>query len=274
MEQSAVRRSVVFIISVASIALMGQSTFAETSGCRANPGPPAAKGMHWYYRLDRTNNRHCWYLQAAGMQVRSHEIVLLSEPQSQIVAGPPLASPSQQATAVGAFIKPGEPPIGASSASHFIARWPDLPESVDLGAYDFAPAQRDEPAENTSSHSEQLILSTPSVAPDTTSQLPAGSRNAIKFGSVFIAGAFSVLLCGGLLKLARVRISSPTKTRLKSELDSSEISLSELMRTLRRVDESLNAAEPQRYSPLNTRELAADARAPKRDQLYRLGYPG
>ena len=284
MERSGLGRSVVFIISVSSIASMGQSTFGETTACRAGPGPPAAQGMHWYYRLDRTNNRHCWYLQAAGVQVRSHAIVPLSKRQPQIVAQQSLApsqthdlqtSPAPPATAEGVLTEPSGPPLAAPSGAHFIARWPDLPAPVDFSGSDFAAPPPNYAGEHPLPASEEPVLSTQVVHRDATNRLPHKSTTGIKFWSAFIGGAISVILFGRLLKLTRVLTRFLTKPGLKSELeDNSEISLSELMRTLRRVDESFNAAEPRRYWPLNIREPTADARALKRDQLYRLGYPG
>jgi hypothetical protein len=274
MKRSALKRSALFVVLVASLALTGQSTFGQTIECRASPGPPAAPGMHWYFRVDRTNNRHCWYLQSADTQVRSHEIVPLSKPRPQIVAERSLGpsqkdnlqtSPLRPAMAERALIEPSEPPVGVPSAAHFTARWLDLPASVDLGAHDFAPPRRDYAIEQVSPHSEELMLSTRLVAPDTISQLPHTSTNAVKFGSVFIAGAISVILFGTLLKLSRMLSSSLRGPRLKIEVeDSSEISLSELMRALRRVDETLKAAETRHYSPLKPRELVADKRAKRR----------
>src|SRR6516162_8495062 len=95
MERSALGRSALFVVLVASIALTGQSTFGGMTECRGSPGPPAAQGMHWYYRVDRTNNRPCWYLQSAGLQVRSHEIVPVSKPRPEVLVEPSLA-PSQK----------------------------------------------------------------------------------------------------------------------------------------------------------------------------------
>ncbi len=277
MGRSALGRSVLFVVLVASTALTGLSSFGGTSECRASPGPPAPQGTHWYYRVDRTNNRHCWYLQPAGMQVRSHEIIPLSKPRPQIVAEQSLAPtqqsdlqawPSQPATAEGVLIEPIESPIGARSAAHFATRWPDMPASVDLGD-DSVPPQSDYVAEHESPHTEELI-STRFVSADAISQSPHKSTNAVKFGSVFIAGAISVILFQTLLKLARVLSSSLTRPRLKNELnDGSEINLSKLMWALRRVDENLNATEPRRYSPLKAHELVTDERAPKRDHRDR-----
>jgi len=274
MERSALGRSILVVaVLVVSIAFTGQSTFGETTGCRASPGPPAAQGMHWYYRVDRANNRHCWYLQAAGLQVRSHEIVPLSKPQPQIVAEQPLeqsqkddfqTSPSQPATAEGVLIEPRD------SAEHFTARWPDLPASVDLGASDLAPPASDYDSEHALPHSEEPVSSTQVVPPETISQLPHKSTNAPMFGSVFIGGAISVILFGGLLKLTRVLSSFLARPRLESELEYGyEMSLSELMQALRRVDETFEAAETRPYSPRKPRELFADERAPKRDHLDR-----
>jgi hypothetical protein len=256
MEGSALRRSVPFVVLVANIALTGQSTFGGTTECRASPGPPAAQGMHWYYRVDRTSNRHCWYLQPAGMQVRSHEIAPLSKPvPAQIVPEQSLAAsekvdlqtlPLQAAAAEDVRIEPSEPSIGAPSAAHFNARWSHAPASVDFG-YDFASSRRGTAAEQASPRPEEVMLST-RVSPDTVSPSLHKSRNPVKLGLLFIAGAISAILFATLLKLARVLCSFRTRPRLKSELDDgSEISLSELMRALRRVDQSLKAAEAQRY---------------------------
>jgi hypothetical protein len=212
--------------------------------------------MHWYYRVDRTSNRHCWYLQPAGMQVRSHEIAPLSKPvPAQIVPEQSLAAsekvdlqtlPLQAAAAEDVRIELSEPSIGAPSAAHFNARWSHAPASVDFG-YDFASSRRGTAAEQASLRPEEVMLST-RVSPDTVSPSLHKSRNPVKLGLLFIAGAISAILFATLLKLARVLCSFRTRPRLKSELDhGSEISLSELMRALRRIDQSLKATEAQRY---------------------------
>jgi len=322
MERSALGRSALFVVLVASIALTGQSTFGGMTECRGSPGPPAAQGMHWYYRVDRTNNRPCWYLQSAGLQVRSHEIVPVSKPRPEVLVEPSLApsqkddvqtSPSQPPTAEGVLIQRGEPPIGTPVEAHFTARWPDLPALVDLDAPDFAPPSSDYSGEHALPHSErpvlsephftarwpdlpasvdlgasdfappteysgehalpyseQPVLSTQVVLPDTISRLPHKSANGIKFGSVFIAGAISVILFRGLLKFIRVLSSSLGRVRLKSKLDDgSEINLSELMWALRRVDDTLKRAETRSYSPRKPFELVAHERAPQREHLDR-----
>lgn len=39
--------------------------------CLATPNAKTAEGKHWYYRIDRTTQRKCWYLGAAGHKVRA-----------------------------------------------------------------------------------------------------------------------------------------------------------------------------------------------------------
>jgi hypothetical protein len=263
MERSVLGRSVlVLVVLVATLSLTGGSSFSETAECRTNPGPPSLQGMHWYYRVDRTNNRHCWYLHSAGIQVRSHEIVPISKSWPQIVAEQPLTSsqkdtlqtsPSQPATAAGVLIEPNEPPAGAPAAAHFTARWLDLPASVDLGAVDFARPRSDYAVEHASADSEEPGLSTSFVAADPVDESPHKSIHAANLVSISVAGAISMVLFGGALKRMRCRILA--KPRLKSQLDDgSEISLSELMQALRRVDETLKASETRRRPSVQLNE--------------------
>src|SRR6516162_6975009 len=57
----------------AAILATGHSSLGESKGdeCRAKPDGSSPAGLHWYYRVDRANNRHCWYLHEQGMRVRS-----------------------------------------------------------------------------------------------------------------------------------------------------------------------------------------------------------
>jgi hypothetical protein len=40
---------------------------AQAADCLAAPDGAAPDGLHWYYRLDRANNRQCWHLRQAGL---------------------------------------------------------------------------------------------------------------------------------------------------------------------------------------------------------------
>ena len=39
---------------------------------QSKPGGAAPRGMHWYYRVNRATNKHCWYLGPVGTHVKSH----------------------------------------------------------------------------------------------------------------------------------------------------------------------------------------------------------
>lgn len=60
------------IIAGAPLAAVSQNAPAPSSAastasdCLAAPKGPAPQGQHWYYRLERTTKRQCWYLRAAG----------------------------------------------------------------------------------------------------------------------------------------------------------------------------------------------------------------
>ncbi|WP_198964357.1 hypothetical protein [Bradyrhizobium sp. Y36] len=54
------------LAAVSQNAPAGTSTASQAADCLASPKGTAPQGQHWYYRLDRTTKRQCWYLRAAG----------------------------------------------------------------------------------------------------------------------------------------------------------------------------------------------------------------
>lgn len=54
------------LAAVSQNAPAGSSTANAAPDCLASPKDAAPQGQHWYYRLDRTTKRKCWYLRAAG----------------------------------------------------------------------------------------------------------------------------------------------------------------------------------------------------------------
>jgi hypothetical protein len=96
MLQSKIR--LVILVVLPAILLTTQSSFGGSTivECKANPGASARAGLHWYYRTDRTNNRHCWFLTSEGMHVPSHgNVVSRLMPQDERVAEQADATPSQ-----------------------------------------------------------------------------------------------------------------------------------------------------------------------------------
>ncbi|MGY3036491.1 hypothetical protein ACVIIV_005661 [Bradyrhizobium sp. USDA 4354] len=54
------------LAAVSQNAPTASSTATAAPDCLAAPKDAAPQGQHWYYRLDRTTKRKCWYLRAAG----------------------------------------------------------------------------------------------------------------------------------------------------------------------------------------------------------------
>jgi hypothetical protein len=69
-------RRLTLAMPVVLVALVVAISFSATTGdaadeCLRGPNGPSPKGSHWYYRVDRSTGRHCWYLGAEGQRVRS-----------------------------------------------------------------------------------------------------------------------------------------------------------------------------------------------------------
>ena len=41
---------------------------SQADDCLSKPNAPSPQGTHWYYRIDRATQRHCWYLGAEGRE--------------------------------------------------------------------------------------------------------------------------------------------------------------------------------------------------------------
>jgi len=64
--------SVILFMPLATVLVTAQTSLAEPAAdeCKTNPGPSARPGSHWYYRVNRTDQRHCWFLGPEGAKVR------------------------------------------------------------------------------------------------------------------------------------------------------------------------------------------------------------
>jgi hypothetical protein len=60
--------SAIVIGILAGASLTTPQHAANAAECLDQPRLDAAKGLHWYYRIDRATKRHCWYLREEGEQ--------------------------------------------------------------------------------------------------------------------------------------------------------------------------------------------------------------
>jgi hypothetical protein len=147
------------IAIVAALLLLGavdlRGSTARADDCLTAPGSPAPDGSHWYYHLDSTKQRKCWYLRAADQ-------------------------PAQPASAQ------------IPSASHNTATAPDAEKSINNGGgvplshiKMLAVSPRSAPAETTDQPVEQsaqegnATSSTPAASPPQPStSMEAGAQAA------------------------------------------------------------------------------------------------
>jgi hypothetical protein len=192
----------------ASLLVAGQAGARETAteACKAHPGATAPRGSHWYYRINRPDGRHCWFLgsleqhhhsatprallrrPAAASRNRSATAAAADAPSPRItllktsITADPYAAPASPASP--------EPPRAESQASmDFATRWPDdLPDAQDVS--------RPLPATMSNSYAEpqqQLVVASQIEAPWTaTDTAPARQKSGGGYG--FATGS----LFGGL----------------------------------------------------------------------------
>jgi hypothetical protein len=80
-----------FLILVGEVFLTARASRAADD-CVSKPNTTPPQGSHWYYRVDRTTHRQCWYLGAEGAKVRPHQqqsTSTLRSPTSSNVAARP-----------------------------------------------------------------------------------------------------------------------------------------------------------------------------------------
>ena len=204
----------------------GHSSFgaAQADDCKVKPDASAPAGLHWYYRVDRANNRHCWYLHAQGLPVHaivnatSHNGDIQNDNVDDTVSKMPAALERAPAV-VGVRAETAERPTDFRSnfTRAFTSRWVDLPKSVDLNAHEVTAASNGYATEPAAANGEEHLtpawpnLST--VSGDARPDSPAG----ISFGSISLTGAAVLALL--LISEALVRfVRRSGRTLLQRQL--------------------------------------------------------
>jgi hypothetical protein len=279
----------ILILLPATMLLTVQSGFGgSTSGeCRPSPGASAPAGLHWYYRVDRTNNRHCWFLHSDGMQISAHGDVVSLKPRHENVAkqaretttqsstiqvAPPQLETAPPAHDETPFLAPSLP---EHTAIDFAAPGRDLPKSLDLDARELATGSNRYAAEPVAAEAEEQMPSTSYVVPGGgLSQNSAGEADLWSILLVGVLGITLLLLLRDALKIARILHRRAQRRRVRASFEtggsrsasgvwhrtagwrppapndpaySPATSLNELMRVLRRVDTELDS--PRSFAP-------------------------
>jgi hypothetical protein len=116
------------IILTASVITMsaGMTTSRAADECLRGPNSTAPAGSHWYYRVDRSTGRHCWYLGALGQKVRSVSERTSQQTRKRVTQRNSEATPQPAETRPS--LPPPAPPVPDSKAatSFFQQYWASL----------------------------------------------------------------------------------------------------------------------------------------------------
>src|SRR5262249_4695767 len=106
----------IIVVPLATALVTVQTSRAEPAvdECKTKPDSSAPAGSHWYYRANRADQRHCWYLGPEGAKVRSQAregashvsrptgTAAREDPPKTTQAMPPPMEPVQRTTAENA----------------------------------------------------------------------------------------------------------------------------------------------------------------------------
>jgi hypothetical protein len=202
-------RRIIFVPAILVILLAAVSVGARTGlaadSCAGKPGATAPQGEHWYYRLDRTAHRACWYLGPEGARVAQAGVPRLRaaarvDPHPAV---PAAAEPSAEAlnayaarTRVATVGKNGVPLEENPAEPRFTTRWSDRPDPSDATAYALASRSNDDAARSTGVNAP--ADSSPTEPVRALSDRPiAGMSDAAPIGFVRM-----LALIGGALAIA------------------------------------------------------------------------
>jgi len=219
---------IIFLV-VASLSATTRSGLAESAAdeCKSKPDGASPPGSHWYYRINRADGRHCWYLgpqdkskarsvvpeatsRGSSSSSRTRHQTASAESGSKDAPLDDVNTPVQKAPAQA---EPSRAPAASSPASsgsaaetqtEFAVRWPDAPSAPTFGASGSALM--------SSSYAKRPALAdVPQPPPSAVAEpVRAGLASTGRFRPTVITGTFALalLLAAAILKLGRRPIHS------------------------------------------------------------------
>ncbi|HEY2228089.1 MAG TPA: hypothetical protein VGI22_10185 [Xanthobacteraceae bacterium] len=194
----------ILVILIAAVSMGARSGLAADS-CVGKPGATAPQGEHWYYHLDRTAHRLCWYLgpeggkvaQAGTPHLRSATRRTDPHPAALATAEPSAEALAAFAARTGVVTGGNGTTLGENpSEPRFITRWSNHPGPSDATAYEVASTSSDDAARPASVNAPADLLPTEPVR-ELSARATAGVSNETPFGFVRMLG-----LIGGALAFA------------------------------------------------------------------------
>ena len=194
------------IMALGTVVLGVQTSLAEPAAdeCKTTPGSSAPPGQHWYYRVNRSDQRHCWYLGAESTKVRAQT----SEKESSSPAGTAREDASETTPTMPppmeVVIQTPSVPAASSerpAAAADVARPAlDLPQAPDLTARGAATTSKSS-APDTTDAQDEMPLVWPVLTEAERAGLPDSARESAPW-SVFLIAGGALLVAGGIFKLA------------------------------------------------------------------------
>lgn len=96
-------------VSLLAGALLNTISQSAADDCLSSPRDETPEGSHWYYRIDRTTKRHCWYLR--GEDGKPLQITAPSSPPSAKPVLPKAESTMQRSIADARAALPPQTPV-------------------------------------------------------------------------------------------------------------------------------------------------------------------
>lgn len=198
----------ILVVPLATALVTVQTSRAEPAvdECKTKPDSSAPAGSHWYYRVNRADQRHCWYLGPEGAKVRSQAregasrvsrptgTAAREDPPETTQAMPPPMEPVQRTTAENASV---------AAAKDLAASSFDLPKTPDLVVQEPATlSNRDTEDHQATEAHEEMPLIWPVLAEADRAGLADTAREFAPWPAVLV-GALALLLAGAIFKLAR-----------------------------------------------------------------------
>jgi hypothetical protein len=106
---------IVFVVTLLVSGIdVGMPNTAHADDCLTAPNSPAPQGTHWYYHVDRTNQRKCWYVRATSQPAQTQatsEAAAAAQSDSMPVSSGPM--PATAAASAPTLVSPGNsaPPL-------------------------------------------------------------------------------------------------------------------------------------------------------------------
>jgi hypothetical protein len=193
------------MMMLATVVLGVQTSFAEPAAddCKTTPGSSAPPGQHWFYRVNRSDQRHCWYLGAEGTKIRAQTREKASSPPARTAREEasektPTVPPPME------VIQTPSVPAASSEAPAVTAELArpalDLPQASNPTAREAVTTNNGSAPEATDAE-EKMPLVWPVLTEAERAGSPDGARGSAPW-SVFLIAGGALLVAGSLFKLA------------------------------------------------------------------------